>query len=203
MTDVKYLSSILLALVLVTGVAAGQQDAAPSEASDATAMPESDSAQAPAAAEADDMTADTQPAPMAAGSVARSAFTTSVQDHEPVDQITVLTNDNSKVYFFTELSDLNGQQVTHRWEYNGEVMAEVPFNVNGDRWRVWSSKNLQPGWTGEWKVSVINGSGNVIASETLQYEAAPEKADMADTQEPAAEAETDMTDDASAPAAAQ
>ena len=213
MTEVKYLSSILLTLLLAAGVTtAAEQDATQSnvaEAADAgMATPESDSMQTPATTEAAQPMAETQsaPEPMAAGSVPRSAFATDIQDHEPVDQIGSLTNDNNKVYFFTELADLSGQKVIHRWEYNGEVIAEVPFNVKGDRWRGWSSKNLEPGWTGDWKVDVVNGSGDVIASQSLQYKAAPQQAAMTDAEEaaaPVAETGADMKTDESAPAEAQ
>jgi len=109
------------------------------------------------------------------GSVAREAFTTQIKNHEPTDELKKLNNDVQKVYFFTDLRDLKGQTVTHRWEYNGKVMAEVHFKVRGPRWRVWSSKNLEPGWTGDWKVSVVNGAGQVISEDTLDYEPAPAK----------------------------
>jgi hypothetical protein len=101
--------------------------------------------------------------------VARSAFTTQVQDREPVDQVGQLTNDNGQVYFFTEIQDMNGHTITHRWEQDGEVKAEVSFNIGGDRWRVWSSKTLQSDWLGEWKVSVVDEGGNVLAQESFAY----------------------------------
>ncbi len=109
------------------------------------------------------------------GSVAREAFTTQIKNREPANQLNTLNNDVHTVYFFTDLRDLKGQTVTHRWEYNGKVMAEVHFKVGGPRWRVWSSKNLEPGWTGEWKVSVVNGAGQVISEDTLDYKPAPAK----------------------------
>jgi hypothetical protein len=101
------------------------------------------------------------------GTVARSAFTTAIADREPVDTLQAIEAVEQKIYFFTELLDMQGQTATHRWEYNGEVMAEVTFEVKGSRWRVWSSKNLQPEWLGEWKVSVINGANEVISESTL------------------------------------
>jgi len=52
-------------------------------------------------------------------------------------------------------------------------MAEIPFEVKGQRWRVWSSKNLQPGWLGEWTVSVVRSNGEVVASENFTYQAKP------------------------------
>lgn len=113
---------------------------------------------------------------MAADGVARATFATAIQDREPVDQVGQLTNDNGVVYFFTELQGLEGQTVTHRWEHGGEVRAEVSFTVGGNRWRVWSSKNLQPGWLGEWQVSVIDEGGNVMSQESFAYVPADEAA---------------------------
>ena len=68
---------------------------------------------------------------------------------------------------------MEGQQVTHRWEHDGKVMAEVPFQVGGPRWRVYSSKQLENDWTGEWKVSVVDGNGSTLGVNTFTYEKAP------------------------------
>lgn len=107
----------------------------------------------------------------ASNNVARALFTTGVAEHEPADQITSLKNDVQQVYFYTELKGLEGQSVAHKWEHGGEVKAAVTFDVKSPRWRVWSSKQLDPSWTGEWTVSVVDASGNTLAQETLQYEA--------------------------------
>jgi hypothetical protein len=48
-------------------------------------------------------------------------------------------------------------------------MGEVKFNVGGPRWRIWSSKTLLPQWTGEWRVSIIDGSGNKVGEGTFNY----------------------------------
>jgi hypothetical protein len=104
------------------------------------------------------------------GTVARAQFASGIQDREPVDGLTNLPNDKTQVYFFTELKDMTGTRVTHRWEYKGQVMAEQPFDVGGARWRVWSSKTFDPLWTGEWKVSVVDGNGATLAVHTLGYE---------------------------------
>ena len=108
----------------------------------------------------------------ASDAVVRAVFTTAVADREPADQITSLKNDVPQVYFYTELIDLEGQSVTHKWEYAGEVKAEVRFDVKAPRWRVWSSKKLDPSWTGEWTVSVVDGSGATRAQAKLNYEKA-------------------------------
>lgn len=103
------------------------------------------------------------------GSVTRSIFTTQVSDHEPIDKLDKLQSSKRSVFYFTELRDMSGQTAIHRWEFNGNVMAETKFNIAGPRWRVWSSKNLLPSWIGEWKVSVLNGVGDVISEDIFSY----------------------------------
>lgn len=110
--------------------------------------------------------------PMANGHVARATFTTGVADREPQDEVTQLGNDHTSILFFTDLRGLQGQTVTHVWERNGQLMAKVPFAVGAPRWRVYSSKNLEPSWTGEWTVKVVDESGQVIHAEYFEYVAA-------------------------------
>lgn len=107
------------------------------------------------------------------GTVARAAFTTGIAEREPVDNLLTADTGTDRVYFFTELLDLDGQSITHRWQYQGTVMAEVSFDVRGPRWRVYSSKKLVPEWTGNWYVDVVDGSGNVLYTGELIYTAAP------------------------------
>lgn len=101
--------------------------------------------------------------------VVRSVFTTDVVDREPVDDLDSLSTDVEIVFYFTELKDMEGMTVTHKWMYGGEAMAEVPFDVGGPRWRVYSSKNLQSGWTGEWSVAVQDTAGMTIHEDSFVY----------------------------------
>jgi hypothetical protein len=102
--------------------------------------------------------------------VALARFTTGVENREPIDSVSFLESSAERIYFFTDLRNMGGDTVTHRWQHGGEVVAEVPFEVRSDRYRVWSSKQLRPDWIGEWRVSVVNSAGEVLASEafTLQ-----------------------------------
>jgi hypothetical protein len=101
--------------------------------------------------------------------ITRSAFTTEIKNKEPVSEFKHISVDVTRVYFFTELSGLNGHTITHRWEYNGKVMAEVHFQVSADRWRTWSSKNLLASWTGKWQVSVLDEGGNILEKNEFEY----------------------------------
>lgn len=118
-------------------------------------------------------TASAAPAAQAATtSVTQAQFTTAVNNREPADDISTLDNSHSQVFFFTNLKDAAGQTITHRWQYNGQTMAEVKFNPKANHWRAWSSKNLLPSETGTWTVEVLDDNGNVLASKTLDYTAA-------------------------------
>lgn len=105
----------------------------------------------------------------APGHVGRAVFTSAIEAREPANQLDKIENTTGKVYFFSELLDMDGQTVTHRWLYNGKTMADVNFKVGGSRWRVHSSKNMMPGWTGDWKVEVLNGEGRVISTQQFEY----------------------------------
>jgi hypothetical protein len=118
------------------------------------------------------------------GTVARAQFTSAVVDREPTDSVRRVSNDQRRIYFFTELQGFQGQDLVHRWEHAGEVKAEVPFGVAGPRWRVYSSKELEPSWLGEWTVSVVDAEGNVAASESFEYVEAPEASASEDASAP-------------------
>ena len=55
------------------------------------------------------------------------------------------------------------------WEHNGTEMARVPFTVKGARWRVHSTKNLEPSWVGEWTVKVVDEDGKMLHSQSFSY----------------------------------
>ncbi len=109
------------------------------------------------------------PDPLPPGMIARAQFTRRVIDREPSDELAQLSTDFDRVFFFTEFVGLEGYTLRHRWEYGGQVIAEVPFVVGGPRWRVYSSKRLVPDWIGEWTVSVVDASGRVLERHTLEY----------------------------------
>ena len=119
-------------------------------------------------------TGSAQPAVPATGRVTRAQFTSEVKNLEPLDSLMALSNDKTRIAYFTEIQDMAGQTVIHRWEYNGKVMAEVPFKVGAARWRVYSTKTLDPSWIGEWKASVVDSAGSSLSVNTFTYTKASE-----------------------------
>ncbi|MFN3786265.1 MAG: DUF2914 domain-containing protein, partial [Thiothrix sp.] len=98
--------------------------------------------------------------------VSRSAFTTSINAREPVDQLARISA-GQPVHYFTELSGLQGHVVTHRWEKDGTFQLCIQFPIGADRWRVHSSKNITSDSPGTWTVSVQNDDGTVLKQDTL------------------------------------
>ena len=110
--------------------------------------------------------------PNPAWRVMRAQFTTAIDNREPFDQLVVLSPPQVEVFFFTELGNLEGRTVTHRWEYQGQVVSRVPFEVKGPRWRVNSKYILEPDQFGEWSVTVIDESGWPLYTELFRYQQA-------------------------------
>ena len=109
------------------------------------------------------------PAPPGGGRVVRAMFTTEVVDREPVNRVLALANDVRRIYFFTELRGMQGQTVYHRWEYNGEVVATMKFEVKGPRWRVFSVRDLDPLALGRWTVVVTDEKGWPLKAAIFEY----------------------------------
>lgn len=105
--------------------------------------------------------------------VARAQFTNGIEEREPTDRIGPVVYPNGehvrRLYFFTELKDLKGERVTHRWEHEGETMAKVSFPVRGNRWRVYSSKHLTAAMTGDWRVVVVDSAGEPLQVSHFSY----------------------------------
>lgn len=148
--------------------------------SPAPKAPETESPAEPPPAKAPSAPAPVAPAPVAPessatpedlidGYVTLAQFTTEMEDGEPMNSIAFLDNKQREIIFFTEAEGFTGTQLIHRWEYKGQVMVEVPFEVDADPWQGWSSKQLLPEWVGDWTVSVVKPDGEVIAAESFSY----------------------------------
>ena len=109
------------------------------------------------------------PALSAEAEVSRAQFTSAILDREPADELSAVSPSTDKIFFFTEVRNMDGSSITHRWSLNGAVMAEVEFKVRAQRWRVYSSKTLLPEWRGDWVVDVLDGDGKVLETRTVGY----------------------------------
>jgi hypothetical protein len=110
--------------------------------------------------------------PVADAEVSRAQFTSEIVAREPVDRVVTLHPSDRQIYYFTELRNLQGRRVFHRWEYEGRKVSEVAFEVAGPRWRVYSKKELEPAMTGKWTVWVVDQSGWPLHASMFEYRGA-------------------------------
>ena len=103
------------------------------------------------------------------GSVANATFTSAIDDGGPVDFRQGFDTNTPVVYYYTEILDLHGQTVIHRWKLEGKVMQEIRIPVRRQREAVWSKSAMQPDWTGNWTVEVVNARGEVIEMDNFSY----------------------------------
>ena len=101
--------------------------------------------------------------------IVQSAFAMSIKNHQPFNVVQQLNNNISKIYFFTDMRNFQGQTLTHQWSLNGWVAQSIPFEVKGNRWRVSSNKSLKPRNKGTWTVKVLDEQGNIIKQASVSY----------------------------------
>jgi hypothetical protein len=158
-SKIAFAASLLLAAGSVFAADAASTAAAPAKA-------------APAAAASTAAKAAPAEKPAAKGQVQKAQFTSGVENHEPKDNLDSLTNDQTRIFFYAVLVNLQGQEVTFRWSYNDVTQAEVKQTPTSMRYRTNTSKTLDPSKLGTWKVEVVDASGDVLTSKTFEYKKA-------------------------------
>ena len=93
------------------------------------------------------------------GAVANATFTADVVDGAPVDFRQQFSNTAPAVYYYAELVDLAGRTLKVRWSLEGQAMQESSIEVKSARQPAWSMIRMQPQWTGNWLVEVIDSDG--------------------------------------------
>jgi hypothetical protein len=111
------------------------------------------------------------PAPATAAQLVRAQFAWGIKDKEPTAVIAspaILQSGNSvTLYFFSEFNGMQGRTVSHRWSRNGRVALIKDFQVAGEHWRVFSSKQLNTKLLGEWKVTIRDDKGENLGEFVL------------------------------------
>ena len=106
--------------------------------------------------------------------VVRAQLTSGIEAREPIDRVErTFHSDGQKLkrlYYFTELQGMKGNSIIHRWNYKGRTVANITFDISGNRWRVYSSKNLSSSMKGPWNVVVTDSSGKPLISESFVYD---------------------------------
>ena len=61
----------------------------------------------------------------AANGVEVAQFTTRVADRMPVNNITKLSTEFNKVFFYTDIRGCSGCRIEHQWWHKGQLVSEV------------------------------------------------------------------------------
>ena len=110
--------------------------------------------------------------------VTLAQFTTKISKRYPANSVTNLENPHQAISFFSELQDMSGQKVTHRWSHSGNVVFNISFQVRSERWRIWSTQLLPEDMPGDWEVEIVTENGKVLEVHTLNF--APKGAVLAE-----------------------
>lgn len=95
---------------------------------------------------------------------------TGVENKDIVGEATSFASTTEKVYCWMKLSGgSQGSSVTVKWYLNDSPAGEVPLEINGTPWRTYSFKTIN-GVKGNWKVEVVDASGNVLQTATFVTE---------------------------------
>ena len=103
--------------------------------------------------------------------VTRAVLTVAVEDREPVDVLVsdVYTNQfNDQLYFFTEISDITPQQVSHVWFFNGVQIIEIMLDITSTHFRTYSSKTIDEQQMGDWQVQLRDSNQQILAQKTFR-----------------------------------
>lgn len=94
--------------------------------------------------------------------VYRKGFSTGVENREPTDHILKFNSKRKKLFYYSELLGARKRTIEHHWYKNNNFIVKLSFKVGSDRWRVWSSKNINAHDGDKWEVRIIDESGCLI-----------------------------------------
>jgi hypothetical protein len=93
------------------------------------------------------------------------AIGTGVHSRVPTGISSYFDSSVGKLYAFTRIVGAEGDtRVYHKWYYGDVLVADVPLTIRSGDWRTWSTKNVQPDWTGDWRLVVVSEDGSILGT---------------------------------------
>lgn len=89
------------------------------------------------------------------------AIARDVVDRMPADTASAFPADVGRLVCWTRVSGAAGTTIQHVW-IHGDNEFPVSLEIGGSPWRTWSTKEILPEWTGEWRVEVRDAAGAVV-----------------------------------------
>lgn len=101
--------------------------------------------------------------------VVRGVLATAIENRLPVEATAPIAANVGQLFYFTEVEG-GPATIQHVWIWKGQTMATVSLEVKSPRYRTWSSKRIQPEWTGQWRIEARNSDGTVLSSHDFEIE---------------------------------
>ncbi|MDH5443941.1 MAG: DUF2914 domain-containing protein [Gammaproteobacteria bacterium] len=101
--------------------------------------------------------------------VIKAVFTTDIKKNRPINEVLILENNIKKVYFYSEIKNMQGKKVYHTWEHRGKKLYQKSFDINEKTERLISSKILEKTLTGEWMVLISDENKVPIKAVMFKY----------------------------------
>jgi hypothetical protein len=86
-----------------------------------------------------------------------------IVDRLPADTAAAFPADVGQLACWTRVTGGAGTAIQHVW-IHGEHEWPVTLEIGGSPWRTWTTKEIQPEWTGDWRVEVRDAAGAVLAT---------------------------------------
>lgn len=98
-------------------------------------------------------------------SVEHAVVCTGVVDRIPQGASSSFSHSAGKLYFYTIVRGAaRPTTVYHHWLWNGRQVAKIPVKVRSARWRVFSSKKIDPACVGSWQAKAVDTDGNELVT---------------------------------------
>ena len=97
--------------------------------------------------------------------ITEMTVTTKIVKGNPMDSVHRISSASVKaLYCFTHLQSATGKDtvIRHIWFRNNEMVNEYVLPVKGNRWRTFSKKRIEKGWSGDWRVEAIDTEGHLL-----------------------------------------
>jgi len=163
------IAAVAVALVAPSGIC--QPPAEPAEPAEPAAPAEPVAPPAePVAPPAEPAEPAAPAAPQSGLAVAEIIFASGIDraNRAVIDPASEFDADVQQVVCYTRITGAQESTVvTHAWYFEGKTKAKVELAVGSASWRTYSTKQIQPTWTGQWEVKVLDESGAVLASASF------------------------------------
>ena len=97
--------------------------------------------------------------------ITEMAVTTKIVRGNPIDSVHRISSASVKeLYCFTRLQSSTGEEtaIRHIWYRDNEKVGEYALPVREKRWRTFSKKMIEKGWSGDWRVEAVDSEGHVL-----------------------------------------